>query len=98
MLLECNVDKRVQMSDVFGVQIQELQRRSLSFCFQSMISKETASCPSKTSLPYSGRLFFLALMKKVTNLCNNRLDIKGIVHSKMKILSVFTHPHVAPTP
>jgi len=24
--------------------------------------------------------------------------IKGLVHPKMKILSVFTHPHVVPTP
>jgi len=25
-------------------------------------------------------------------------DFKGLVHPKMKILSVFTHPHVVPTP
>jgi len=24
--------------------------------------------------------------------------LKGLVHPKMKILSVFTHPHVVPTP
>jgi len=27
---------------------------------------------------------------------NNKLAIKGLVHPKMKILSVFTHPHVVP--
>jgi len=26
------------------------------------------------------------------------LKLKGLVHPKMKILSVFTHPHVVPTP
>jgi len=26
------------------------------------------------------------------------LEVKGIVHPEMKILSVFTHPHVVPTP
>jgi len=26
------------------------------------------------------------------------IQIKGLVHPKMKILSVFTHPHVVPTP
>jgi len=25
-------------------------------------------------------------------------SLKGLVHPKMKILSVFTHPHVVPTP
>jgi len=25
-------------------------------------------------------------------------NLKGLVHPKMKILSVFTHPHVVPTP
>jgi len=28
----------------------------------------------------------------------NSLLVKGLVHPKMKILSVFTHPHVVPTP
>jgi len=27
-----------------------------------------------------------------------RQTVKGTVHPKMKILSVFTHPHVVPTP
>jgi len=29
------------------------------------------------------------------NMC---VELKGLVHPKMKILSVFTHPHVVPTP
>jgi len=31
---------------------------------------------------------------KVVFICEN--DLKGLVHPKMKILSVFTHPHVVP--
>jgi len=31
-------------------------------------------------------------------LLNPYIYIKGLVHPKMKILSVFTHPHVVPTP
>jgi len=26
------------------------------------------------------------------------MPIKGLVHPKMKILSIFTHPHVVPNP
>jgi len=29
---------------------------------------------------------------------HNYIDLKGLVHPKMKILSVVTHPHVVPTP
>jgi len=28
----------------------------------------------------------------------SKTPLKGLVHPKMKIVSVFTHPHVVPTP
>jgi len=36
--------------------------------------------------------------QKKKNMQKAYTKIKGLVHPKMKILSVFTHPHVVPTP
>jgi len=49
-------------------------------------------------------LDFFFWNQNVTSLCgrslqwdmHSTLDLKGLVHPKMKILSVFTHPHVVP--
>jgi len=32
----------------------------------------------------------------VFSICLQAFEIKGLVHPKIKILSVFTHPHVVP--
>jgi len=37
-------------------------------------------------------------LKMTVSSKHDNLQFKGIVHPKMKILSVFTHPHVVPTP
>jgi len=34
----------------------------------------------------------------IPGLKENSVILKGLVHPKMKILSVFTHPRVVPTP
>ncbi len=59
MVILCSVGKSVTVFAVFGFQIQVLPRRSLSFCFQCMTLKKMASCPRKSSLPYSGRFWCL---------------------------------------
>jgi len=39
------------------------------------------------------------VQKGTRTICSSRRGkVKGLVHPKMKILSVFTHPHVVPTP
>jgi len=41
-------------------------------------------------------LMFLFLMATSSMITLHVTKLKGIVHPKMKILSVFTHPHVVP--
>ncbi len=37
-------------------------------------------------------------VEKVAILSLTKCSVKGIVHPKMKILSLITHPHVVPNP
>jgi len=38
------------------------------------------------------------MKKSEVELLQTTSGLKGLVHPKMKILAVFTHPHVVPTP
>jgi len=45
------------------------------------------------------RVFSFVIATICINAYSQRgFTLKGLVHPKMKILSVFTHPHVVPTP
>jgi len=40
----------------------------------------------------------IIMSEHVCGLLNTKEDIKGLVHPKIKIKSLITHPHAVPTP